>query len=665
MRLETIRIRNFRMLRRFEVNLSSESPTTVFVGPNNSGKTSAMDALRLFTSPSSESARFSIHDISQARQRDFDRLEATLAKTKDADEAVALLRRFSPRMRLDLVFSYSQEPADVVAASPLLMGLDAPDDIVCLRIEYGIDNARGLLADFNTRRHPKDTLREFLRDTLPRYFKRTYYKVARSKLEVEKLDDGGTVENLIKVSTVPAQRHVDDDETSTAVKISRLLHEHFIKFYRFDDAEGFENLEAALEQSTGDLTKQYGQTFKRLTDRLKTFGYPQGHTPPDLRIRAEMNSKTLFKDNTRIFYANEFADSGGKTEEFELPEKYNGLGYKNLIFIVLQIEAFQAALEAMPDTLPRVHVMAIEEPEAHLHPQMQCVFINEISKALQSQAGITAQIILSTHSSHIISNSGFDPVRYFHREGREVSVRDLSKLPVPNGDPNFLDFLRRYVKPNHCDLFFADKAVFVEGQVERLLLPLMIERCAELEGCANLPSQYISISEVGGAYAQKFQPILRFLGIPTLIITDIDSVDASGGKCPVSKGEGSSNICLRQWIPGKATLADLIKCSPEEKTKERVRVAYQISENGNCGRSFEEAFIYANADWLEKNAKSLPATGKLIQNAVKGGLAQNAWELSSKIEKVDFALDLMSYPGWITPAYIQEGLSWIANQRAT
>jgi len=336
------------MLRRFEVNLSSESPTTVFVGPNNSGKTPAMDALRLVTSPSSESARFSIHDISQARQRDFDWLEAALAKNKDADEAVSLLRRFSPRMRLDLVFSYSQEPADVVAASPLLMGLDASDDIVCLRIEYGIDNARGLLADFNTRRRSKDTLREFLRDTLPRYFKRTYYKVARSKLEVEELDDGGAVENLIKVSTVPAQRHVDDDETSTAVKISRLLHEHFIKFYRFDDAEGFESLEAALEQSTGELTKQYGQTFKRLTDRLKTFGYPQGHIPPDLRIRAEMNSKTLFKDNTRIFYANEFADSEVKPKSSNSRKNTTGSDIKTLSSLSFRSKRFKRRSRLCP-----------------------------------------------------------------------------------------------------------------------------------------------------------------------------------------------------------------------------------------------------------------------------------------------------------------------------
>lgn len=116
MRLETIRVRNFRMLRRFEVNLSSESPTTVFVGPNNSGKTSAMDALRLFTCHASEGLRcsFSIHDISQARQKDFDRLEAAIAKTEDADKAdlIPLLDDLEQGRRGGTRFNYPRLPVE-------------------------------------------------------------------------------------------------------------------------------------------------------------------------------------------------------------------------------------------------------------------------------------------------------------------------------------------------------------------------------------------------------------------------------------------------------------------------------------------------------------------------------------------------------------------------
>lgn len=664
MRLESIRIRNFRLLRRLSIDLAAANTTTVLVGPNNSGKTSVMDALRIFAGTASDTPKISLHDLSQTRHCDFKRLEILLGKATSPETRIALIRRFAPRMRMDLTFSYSQGSADLVVASELLMGLDLDNDRVRLRIEYGIENAKGLIEDFEARRHKETSLHDFLKDTYADYFGRTYYKVSTDGRETEALDDGKVLSRLLKINVVSANRHVDDDESVKAAKLSRLLHEHYTRFYKVDDEEGYLAIEDALATSANALTKQYGGAFTRLTTRLKQFGYPQGQVAPDLRIRAEMSSQTLYKDNTRIYYANEYTDREGTTEEFELPEKYNGLGYKNLIYIVLQLEAFQAALETAPLVHPRVHIICIEEPEAHLHPQMQYVFINEISKALESSQSITAQVVLSTHSSHMIANSGFEPVRYFRRSGREVSVRDLSKLPIPSGDPSVGDFLRRYIKLTHCDLFFADKVIFVEGQVERLLLPLMIDSCTAMEGCADLSSQYISISEIGGAYAHKFKPVIDFLGVPTLIVTDLDSVDDDGKKCAVSAGKSTSNMCLKTWLPAKTTVSELMACNDTDKTQSRIRVAYQIEENGVCGRSFEEAFIYANLEWLSTNYSSLKATSGLIEKAVKSGLKSAAWELSDHIAKVDFALDLIAATGWKTPSYIQKGLVWLAKERA-
>jgi predicted ATP-dependent endonuclease of OLD family len=212
----------------------------------------------------------------------------------------------------------------------------------------------------------------------------------------------------------------------------------------------------------------------------------------------------------------------------------------------------------------------------------------------------------------------------------------------------------------HCDLFFADKAIFVEGQVERLLLPMMIEDRAKADGCETLGSQYISISEVGGGHAHKFKPIIDFLGIPSLIITDLDSVDADGKKCPVAEGKGTSNACLRKWIPAKETVDDLKTCDEAAKTQGCIRVAFQIEQNGHCGRSFEEAFIYANIDWLKANHSKLNTTKAAVKKAVDVGLVDQAWELSGKLGKVDFALDLIGEPGWSIPLYIEEGLTWLA-----
>jgi putative ATP-dependent endonuclease of OLD family len=662
MRLMSIHLRNFRLLRRLSFDLAAGKTTTVLVGPNNSGKTSVMDALRLFVGTGPDIPKITFHDISQVRQRDFKIIEKRLEATKNQEDKIALLRRFAPRMRLDLTFMYDEDAADLAAATALLMDLDPESNRVRLRIEYAIDNAAKLLSDFEARSRKADGLCEFLHVKYRDYFKRFYYKVTPDGRAAQQLEDGGILKRLLKIDVVAAQRHVDDEESDRSAKLSKLLHNHYTRFYRVDDAAGYQAVEEALLSSAADLTEKYSAAFGRLTKRLRKFGYPQGQSAPDLRIRAQMSSETLYRDNTRIYYASKYAGKQG-IEEFELPEKYNGLGYKNLIYIVVELESFRAALEAMEGDRPRVHVIGIEEPEAHLHPQMQSVFINEISKALEADGGTTAHVILSTHSSHIIANSAFEPIRYFRRSGRHVHVRDLSKLPLPSEGAGVMDFLRRYIQFTHFDLFFADKAIFVEGQVERLLLPLMIEACAQVEGCEGFTSQYISISEVGGAYAHKFKPLIDFLGIPTLIVTDLDSVDNEGKKCPVIAGERTSNACLKTWLPGKETIADLAACDAVAKSQGCIRVAYQTAEAGYCGRSFEEAFIYANLEWLEKNYTALPATSDVIKPAVDAGLASQAWDLSAKLGKVDFALDLIAKTGWKTPAYIQEGLVWLACER--
>lgn len=660
MRLENIRIRNFRLLRRLVVDLAHGKTTTIFVGPNNSGKTSVMEALRLFIGSGTDNPKISFHDLSQLRHRDLKKIESLLATEADYERKVALLKRFAPRMRLDLTFSYDEEPADLVAATQLLMDLTPGTNIVRMRIDYALENAKKLIDDFEARPRKDTTLCDFLKDNFREHFKRVFFKVSPDGKEVERLDDGGLLKSLLRIDIVPAQRHVDDDEGSRSAKLSKLLHDHYERFYQVDDAAGYQAIEDALTQSAGDLTGKYGKAFGRLTTRLQSFGYPPGQKAPDLRVRAELSAETIYRDNARIYYASEHAGREGVMEEFELPEKYNGLGYKNLIYIVLQLESFRAAIDATQGDKPRVHIIAIEEPEAHLHPQMQTVFISEISKALETDGGTTAQVLLSTHSSHMIAQSEFEPVRYFRRVGRQVAVKDLSKLPLPDDDPDILDFLRRYIRLTHCDLFFADKAIFVEGQVERLLLPMMMEEQAKLAGCETLGSQYISISEVGGGHAHKFKPIIDFLGIPSLIITDLDSVDDNKEKCPVAEGKGTSNACLRKWIPAKDTVDELNACDEAEKTQGCIRVAYQIAQDGRCGRSFEEAFIYANVAWLSANCDKLSTTKTAVNKAVNAGLVEQAWELSAKLGKVDFALDLIAAPGWETPLYIKQGLKWLA-----
>jgi hypothetical protein len=168
----------------------------------------------------------------------------------------------------------------------------------------------------------------------------------------------------------------------------------------------------------------------------------------------------------------------------------------------------------------------------------------------------------------------------------------------------------------------------------------------------KLSSQYVSIVEVGGAYAHLFFPLVKFLELPTLVVTDLDSTKKNAANryeaCKVSEGERTSNACIKDWFElPEITPADLIVKTEAEKTDGGLRIAYEVPEvvGAPCGRSFEDAFILAN--WA------------------MFGLAQpsedEAWEKAKEEGKSDFALKYaIEKTGWSVPRYIVEGLRWLA-----
>ncbi|HEY5222217.1 MAG TPA: AAA family ATPase [Microbacteriaceae bacterium] len=154
-----------------------------------------------------------------------------------------------------------------------------------------------------------------------------------------------------------------------------------------------------------------------------------------------------------------------------LPESYSGLGSRNLILILLTLLSCYREYTARGNT-PGVHLVFVEEPEAHLHPQMQEVFIDQLSSLAKLFPGIdktsqdwSAQFLVSTHSSHVANKAPFSAIRYFRlaravtgKQGHHSDVLDLSR--AENLDEKFL---HQYLTLTRSDLFFADKAILVEG----------------------------------------------------------------------------------------------------------------------------------------------------------------------------------------------------------
>jgi len=680
MKLSNIFIRNFRRLESVAIDI--EGKETIFVGPNNSGKTSATAIFRCFLG----GRDFKIHDFSVARIADFE----TFAASGEVSDL--------PEIILDLWFTIDPNSIAFGRVFSLLPKL-SDFTRVGLRLSYGIDDAKKLRehyfaaypADQNSMR--AKTLFQYLAtDSNLNHHSTVRY----ASLEEREMAGGNTIEtvataldpeegkrlvrHLVRVDFVDAQRNINDDDSSRSNRLSNA----FASFYRknLEQAKYAAEAHQVIDENNKQLTAHYKVQFKPLFDLIKGLGVPSVNDR-DIRIVSSLTPETALRGSTELLYV----DPG---REHELPELYNGLGFKNLIYMAIQARHFHSQWLMTSENRPLCMLIFIEEPEVHLHAQVQQTFIANIwnviedsAKAVQ-QADQVPQLIVTTHSSHILDTVDFEKVRYFQRchlngEAPTALIRNASSVRSlrtfqPEADlidgkavspADALAFLKRYLRLMHCDLFFADAAILVEGAAEKLLMPSMIEMSAN-----RLRSIYLTVLEVGGAYAHRFEGLLAFLRIPYLVITDLDSVVPSGHpkacRADVS-GARTSNASLKKFS-GKEKVSDLLAMTETEKAdkaKDRF-VAFEMAvlvEEKNVQfpmipRTLEESVAYENIALLRTEKLSV---GIQISGALPD-VYQDIYDRirSDDFKKTDFAMSLLaSNETWNVPTYIAEGLRWL------
>ena len=222
--------------------------------------------------------------------------------------------------------------------------------------------------------------------------------------------------------------------------------------------------------------------FADIIDKVKKFG-GMARNETIIKVVSSLQHRELLKGNTTVVY---------QQADKELPENYNGLGYMNLISMIFDIDLIIKKMQRNKERKPAdINLLFIEEPEAHTHPQMQYVFIknikNLLEKGISHKDGISRklQYIVSSHSAHIVADCDFDDIKYIvHSQKNGIfdknsvivkNMKDLQKEYECDAEhKQYFAFLKQYLTLNRSELFFADKAIFIEGDTERILLPAMV-----------------------------------------------------------------------------------------------------------------------------------------------------------------------------------------------
>lgn len=674
MRIKDITIKNFRLLE--DVSLNIEEDITLIVGKNNTGKTSLFEVINMFFN---EKNNFSFHDFSQKTYSQFEAsfniYEAAQKETDEEkkDELEKSLISSMPNIQLEIQIEYDKAKDSLINLSEFISDLDDSKNIAIIKLQYQSKDSLRLFAAFNVRKEKEQKLIEWLNENIT-----SYYDI--KCFGGDNLIEENFKRKLLSVlyfETIQASRKLDD----TKADKNKTLAVGFSDYYREtnkDNNDDVESLEKQLKETSTVLNEKYENILKELLEKLKLFGVEPHLTIPEIVLQAGFDPENILKNNIKYFY---------KQNDVILPENFNGLGYSNLIYLVLKVVSFiEKFKKAAPLNKSETLTILIEEPEAHLHPQMQQVFISQIKRTIKEtkeKEGVFVQIIISTHSSHIVTEAGidversFERIRYFAKqfikgENRyKIEIKDFNEFKHKESDKETFRFLKQYMSLHRCDIFFADKVILVEGPTERILLPLMINKVAE-----SLNNEYVSIIEVGGAYTVKFKELLKFVNTKSLVITDIDSVNPEDSRrtCPTNTPNAkTSNSTLINWLPKKRLISDLNNCPEKDKfDTELIRVAYQIKEDDSeyVARSLEEAIINKNKIFFSSTYK-LGEVDKLVKDSFTllkyEDLNKSPYELApASGEKTDFTFDLMTFNeketklNWNVPKYIEEGLVWLA-----
>ncbi|WP_172460136.1 AAA family ATPase [Priestia endophytica] len=710
--LEKLFVKNYRKF--YDGVITFDNRITAMAGANNSGKTSLVELMsNIFIKEKRDS--INIEDLNiKARLEDELAIDKVI-KDGELDDHSKIdklqeIHKELNKITIGLAIKYDDDNDSLERFSEYLADVDITKRNFYFQIEYEYTPVKE--KDIINILKKEVDFREIFSSLQPKVYYCDEHFEHRTRIS-----DRSDFYNLFNYHCVYAIRKLSD----TSEEKQNFLSKHLLK-----TVQNNQNWQGNLKDLIKSINKLLNQqdlsneidtiTLRHIKTTLDSFSKTNGGNTGKLGIDFRLENKDIEKvllDFIHIYFEQD--------EGVRIKEQKQGLGYSNLIYLLLEAQIFSEKIDAT-----KVNLLVFEEPEAHLHPQMESTFIQyidainkskkapeteesteitenlaaareieaglkesatatEVAEVVETeivkvvvegieQESIPFQMLITTHSSEMTKTIGLDNIRIL-RSNRHIGskVYDLNEfINLPNTDKKFYE---KFFQFNMVEMVFADKLILFEGDAERLLFKYII---SNLEQYGNLSSQYISYIQVGGAYAHKYLDLIDFLEVKTLIFTDIDYKydDTEDIKKTTDLileeilNRKTTNDTIKK-IVDKSTISEIFEREKEKKgvflPNNRVCLKFQTDSDGYA-RTLEDALLHKLLKYETVFHKITKKDFKLLienNQLVLTNTSKTETNLRDRVDKLNNKTDFMYaliYSGKINyaiPTYIEEGLNWL------
>ena len=620
-----------------KINITEEyisKNSSLIVGKNNSGKSTIVKLLNTLQNSKSGSRSIfkytdfnlkilsdwyheniddkSVEEIKSIDKSHFPKLEFRLIL--GIDDGNDLISSFEDILILsDIETVEAQAEQDIAEVTidvkyEVADEMDFLEDLVKIKTSY-LDNSQ----QYNELYKEELQYRKFLSLFSTNYFVLNFYPIGREKPAKE-----FSLSTLLKVDTIEANT-VKNDQT-----LSKAYNKIVSTYIKNNDI-------AEIDRLVGDINFQVKDMVDTNIKNILQGAVTSIESTKNLKmnLHPDVTLEKIFANS--IIY--EYQE--GKNN---IPENQFGMGYTNLMVIIAKIVDY-IELYSEKDINGSINILCIEEPESFMHPQMQELFIKNISKAIatllnKKQRLDTFQIIITTHSTHILnskiqSGNTLNNISYLGHEGRNNIIKNISDEAIVSSneiEKKIYEYIKKYLRLEASDIFFTDAVILVEGASEEAYLRYEIDKHPILK------NHHIKVYRIDGAHAPQFISLLNLLGIATVIFTDLDlkrnNKNQSGKiiKCQsynisdLNSEYANSTMCLTtnttiKYFVKKEINNDKATCNiinlyliktleDKEEFYFKYKNIFMYSQgkiNGYYATSFEEAIILTNA--VDKDKK--------------------------------------------------------------